>query len=82
VAEALADILHRQLAVYLGPHSARSTVRTVAERVCGKAPEALGPSDVQPLLAALEPTLRTLLGSDQAEAVLAALAAELVEVGT
>lgn len=57
------------LAAYLGPHTARNAVRTFAERALGRAPEALVPADVPPLLDALRPMLRTLLGSVQGEAV-------------
>jgi hypothetical protein len=77
VAEPLSEVVLRALSVYLGPHAARSAVRTFSERELGKPPEALSAADCPALLAALKPMLQTLLGSDQADNVLAQLAEEL-----
>jgi hypothetical protein len=77
VAEPLSEIVYRQLAVYLGPHTARTAVRTFAQRALNKTPEELTPEDAAPLLEALHPMLRTLVGSDQSEAVLWRIQAEL-----
>jgi hypothetical protein len=73
----LSEVVVKELAVYLGPHTAKTAVRTFAERALGKAPEALQPADSEELLEALRPMLRTLLGSEQSDAVLARIAREL-----
>jgi hypothetical protein len=76
VAEPLSEVVLRALSVYLGPHAARSAVRSFSDRL-GKAPEALTAADIPALLTALKPMLQTLLGSDQADKVLDQLAEEL-----
>lgn len=72
-----ADVIERQLAVYLGPHTARTAVRTFAQKAVGKAPEQLGHADALKLLDALRPMLRTLLGTDESESLIVQLQAEL-----
>jgi hypothetical protein len=72
-----AALIERRLAVLLGPNTARTAVRTFCERGVGIAPEALTRADAPRLLAALRPTLRTLLGAAAAEQALDAMAKEL-----
>jgi len=54
------------LALHLGPHTARNAVRTFCERTLAISPGSLTWSSVPRLVAALEPALRTLLGTDAA----------------
>jgi hypothetical protein len=77
VAEPLAALIERQLAVYLGPHTARTALKTFAHKAVGKLPEQLTRADTGKLLDALRPMLRTLLGTDQSDSVLEQLQAEL-----
>jgi hypothetical protein len=66
-----------RLSALLGPNPARTAVRTFCLRATGGTPEALRPDDAPMLLAALRPTLRTLLGAATAEHLLAEIAREL-----
>jgi len=72
-----ADVVADRLATWLGPHTARTAVRTFSERALGLRPEQVTPADVPRLLAALRPMLRTLLGATQGEELLDQLAREL-----
>jgi hypothetical protein len=72
-----AERLIEQLAFYLGPHTARVAVRTFCESALGMAPEAMKPADLDRLLPALRPMLRTLLGGVHAEDLIAVLHKEL-----
>jgi hypothetical protein len=66
-----------RLAEYLGPHTARSAVRTFARSALQRAPEELRREDMPRLLDALRPMLRTLVGHAISEDILEALAQEL-----
>jgi hypothetical protein len=77
VAEQLSDRIERQLAVYLGPHTARTAVRTFSLKAVGKPPEELTLVDAPKVVEALRPMLRTLLGTDQSESLLDQLQEEL-----
>jgi hypothetical protein len=77
VAEPLADMIERQLAVYLGPHTAKTAVRTFSQKAVGKLPEQLTRADTHKVLDALRPMLRTLLGTDQSDSLLDQLQLEL-----
>lgn len=77
MAEPLSDVIERQLAVYLGPHTAKTAVRTFSQKAVGKAPEQLTRADASKLLEALRPMLRTLLGSDESDSLLVQLQSEL-----
>jgi hypothetical protein len=70
-------IIERHLARLLGPNTARTAVRTFAERALGRRPEDLTAADAPALLAALRPTLRTLLGAATARRVLDEIAEEI-----
>ncbi len=72
-----AEIIVETLSPYLGPHTARTAVRTFSERSLQLAPEALTRADAVRLTEALRPTLGALLGSERAAEVLRMLAAEL-----
>lgn len=69
--------MFRQLSEYLGPHTARTAIKTFADKSLGKPPEQVTRLDAPKLLAALKPMLRTLLGADECEALLHAIGEEL-----
>ncbi len=71
------ELIEARLATLLGPNTAKNAVRTFCQRAIGTPPEALTAVDAPRLLAALRPTLRTLLGALTAEQVLADIAREL-----
>lgn len=71
------ELIESRLATLLGPNTARNALRTFCQRAIGAPPEALTAVDAPRLLAALRPTLRTLLGALTAEQVLADIAREL-----
>jgi hypothetical protein len=73
IATAIAD----GLAQYLGPHMAKSAVKTFANKALGRPPEMLVAADVEPLLRALKPMLRTLIGADQTDVLIQRLAREV-----
>jgi hypothetical protein len=66
-----------RLAEYLGPHTARSAVKTFAQSALHRAPEELRLEDMPRLLDALRPMLRTLVGHAISDDILDALAQEL-----
>ena len=72
-----AELIADRLATYLGPFTAKNAVKTFSTRALGRPPEMLVDADVEPLLRALRPMLRTLLGADQADAVLQHIAREI-----
>ena len=65
----IADRAAERLAPFLGPHTARTAVKTFTQRALGRGPETLTLADVPALAAALKPMLRTLVGKDRGEAV-------------
>lgn len=71
------ELIEARLAALLGPNTARTAVRTFCQRATGGPPEQLTAADAPRLLAALRPTLRTLLGATSAEQLLAEMAREL-----
>jgi hypothetical protein len=73
-----AEIIAEGLAGYLGPHMARNAVKTFSTKALGRPPEMLVRSDIEPLLRALRPMLRTLLGALEADHVIAHLTKEAV----
>jgi hypothetical protein len=72
-----AAIIEERLSPLLGPNTARTAVRTFCQRATGGPPEALTGADAPKVLAALRPTLRTLLGATTAEQLLSEIAQEL-----
>ncbi len=73
----LAEVVLRELTHYLGPHTAKSALKTFSERALGKTPDALTNADAPALLQALKPMLRTLLGAERCEEVLSTIAREV-----
>jgi hypothetical protein len=73
---AIHQAVERRLSAVLGPNTARTALRTFCLRSLGKPPDALTRADVPGLVAVLRPPLRTLLGSDAAEQLLAEIARE------
>jgi hypothetical protein len=73
----LANILYDQLVHYLGPHTTRSAIKTFSNKAVGKAPNALTVEDMPKVLNALRPMMRTLIGVEECEAVIAQLSEEL-----
>ncbi|MGZ3408556.1 MAG: hypothetical protein ACXVAN_19030 [Polyangia bacterium] len=71
------EIVFRHLARYLGPHTARTALKTFSERSLQKPPELVTRLDAPKLLLALRPMLRTLIGADECEAVLQQVTREL-----
>ena len=71
------DIIYETLAQYLGPHTARTAIRTFAMRALGVPPESVTRALAPRLLEALRPALRTLLGGTRCDSVLLDLEREL-----
>jgi len=71
------DVIEARLATLLGPNMARAALRTFCARALGKTPEAMTAEDVPRLLAALRPSLRTLLGAETTERVIDEISREL-----
>jgi hypothetical protein len=71
------EVVYKHLARYLGPYTARTAVRTFADRSLQKTPEQITRTDAPILLKALRPMLRTLIGGDECEAVLRDMGKEL-----
>jgi hypothetical protein len=72
-----AEIIADGLSSYLGPHMARNAVKTFSNKALGRPPEMLVRADAEPLLRALKPMLRTLLGAQQTETVIDHLTKEV-----
>ena len=66
----IAERVAWRLAAYLGPHTARTAVKTFSLKALGRGPETLTPADVPLLADALRPVLRTFVGRVRAEIVL------------
>ncbi len=73
----IAELISDGLSGYLGPHMARNAVKTFATKALGRPPEMLVRADAEPLLRALKPMLRTLLGAQQADLVIETLTKEV-----
>jgi hypothetical protein len=73
----LADVVLQELTHYLGPHTAKNALKTFAEKALGKSTQELTRKDAPELLSALRPMLRTLLGAERCEEVLANITREL-----
>jgi hypothetical protein len=71
------EVLRDRLAVYLGPHTARSALRTFADKTLTKAPEEMSAAEARRLVEALRPMLKTLVGAAQCERIVSQLAIEL-----
>jgi hypothetical protein len=75
--EILAKVLYDQLVHYLGPHTTRAAIRTFSYKAVGKEPAELTVEDMPKVLEALRPMMRTLIGIDECEVLLAQLSQEL-----
>jgi hypothetical protein len=64
------DVIAAALALYVGPETARSAVRTFADRVLGRRAEELTFDEAARLVESFRPMLRTLLGEGPAEHLL------------
>ncbi len=71
------DVLYRELARYLGPHTARNALKTFASKAVNKSPDALTLTDVPVIMQSLRPMLRTLIGAEQCDELLQQLNFEL-----
>ena len=71
------EVLRERLTVYLGPNTARTALKTFAQKSLGVAAEELTAAQAKQLLDALRPMLKTLVGAAQCERILAQLAVEL-----
>jgi hypothetical protein len=71
------EVLRDRLALYLGPHTARTALKTFAPRAVGVAPEAMSGAQARVLLESLRPMLKTLLGTALGERLSAQLLIEL-----
>ncbi|MDB4965390.1 MAG: hypothetical protein JWN44_1079 [Myxococcales bacterium] len=71
------EVVFKHLARYLGPHTARTAIRTFADRALKRTPEQISLQDAPALLLALKPMMRTLIGADECEAVLRDIGREL-----
>lgn len=76
------DIISERLAQYLGPHMARSAVRTFSQRALHIPPEEVARNRASELLRALRPCLNTLIGHAECEVVLSRLEVELELIET
>lgn len=65
-----------RLTAYLGPHTARTAVKTFCLKAFSRGPETLMPNDVPHLLQALRPMLKTFVGKARCEVILEAIAKE------
>jgi hypothetical protein len=61
------DVIAAALAVYVGPETARSAVRTFADRVLGRRADQVTAAEAPRLVESFRPMLRTLLGEGPAE---------------
>ena len=68
--------VQRRLAQYVGPHTARLSIKTFANKNFGVAPEELTPTELPELVRALRPLVRSVLGDAGGERLLKMLLAE------
>jgi hypothetical protein len=71
------DVLRDRLAVYLGPHTARTALRTFADKTLAGPPEHMSSVEARRLVEALRPMLKTLVGAAQCERIVSQLNVEL-----
>jgi hypothetical protein len=68
--------IQRRLAQYVGPHTARLSMKTFAQKSFGTTPEALTPEQLPELVRALRPLVRSVLGDVGGERLVKLLLAE------
>ncbi len=71
------EVLRDRLSVYLGPNTARTALKTFAQKSVGVAPEDLDARQAQQLVEALRPMLKTLVGAAQCDRIIGQLVLEL-----
>jgi hypothetical protein len=71
------EVLRDRLAIYLGPHTARSALKTFADKRLNMAPEQMNATEARQLVEALRPMLKTLVGAAQCERIVSQLNLEL-----
>ena len=70
------ELLQRRLAQYVGPHTARLSLKAFANKHFGVAPADLPATALPELIRSLRPLLRSLLGEVDSERLLKLLIAE------
>jgi hypothetical protein len=68
--------VQRRLAHYLGPHTARLSLKTFAQKQFGRPAEQLSAAELPELVRALRPLVRSVLGDTGGERLLKLLLAE------
>lgn len=71
------DVLRDRLAIYLGPHTARSALKTFADKAIEVPLEQMSTAQARKLLDSLRPMLKTLVGAAQCERIVNQLTVEL-----
>lgn len=71
------ELLVTRISEYLGEPSARSTVHTFCKQKVGVAPTSLSASQLKLVLPSLRPMLMILIGTTNADAILARITQEL-----
>ncbi len=66
---AVIERLQRRLAVFIGPHTARLSLKTFAQKQFGMEPAAIAPAKLPELVKSLRPLLRSMLGESDGEMV-------------
>jgi hypothetical protein len=67
VGDSALERLQNRLAVYIGPHTARLSLKTFAQKQFGVAPNLLPPAALPELVRSLRPLLRSMLGEADSE---------------
>jgi hypothetical protein len=67
VGEPAVERLQKRLAVYVGPHTARLSLKTFAQKQFGMPPNLLPLSALPELVRSLRPLLRSMLGEEDSE---------------
>jgi hypothetical protein len=66
----MTEFLAQKLGRFLGPHTAKNALKVFAQKALNKTPEQLAHADLEPLLLALRPMLRTLIGARESDQLL------------
>jgi hypothetical protein len=69
VGESPIERLQRRLAIYVGPHTARLSLKTFAQKQFGMSPAELQPAALPELVKSLRPLLRSMLGESDSEKI-------------
>lgn len=72
-----AQLLVQRLSALLGPQAAQSAVNTFCKRTVGVAPESLSSAQLRLVLPSFKPMLSILIGTSQADGLIANLTQEL-----